>query len=402
MAARYRTGVVLERVERFDVLLREIEEKFSLYHSLLDRQRGDLVERVEKMRELSQEHRDLGKAIEQLEVVRKATSDVLTENLTAVKKEEGMKMWDERISELKKKKTDLEPVSDFKFVTTDLEEFSKCVRLIYLRETEAIRYSKREAPLVMRGKRGRDKGEVYLPRSICIDGITNEVFVVDRWQKVIFIYSEEGEFIRSFGRNELRSPYGICITKEFVFVTDVGFNGVVKFLKTGGFVNSTNSQGGKVLNINFPTNMCAHNGYVYVCNTKSHSVEILNEELLFVMRFEKNLKYPEDIKIFNNQIFVLTETDRKVHIFSTEHTFLDSITLIGHKISHSFYFAVDKRGNFIISDEFKNCLKVFNPFGEYITTLGEGFLFFPQGVAIDNKQRIIVLSESDSKYFQVY
>ena len=399
MATREGTGVVLVGVERFDVLLREIEEKFSLYHSLLDRQRGDLVERVEKMRELSQEHRDLGKAIEQLEVVRKATSDVLTENLTAVKKEEGMKMWDERISELKKKKTDLKPVSDFKFVT-DLEEFSKCVRHIYLRETEAIRYSKREAPLVMRGKKGTGEREVHQPRGICIDGITNEVFVADKMKHLIFIFSQDGDFIRRFGRSECQAPYGISVTKKFLFVTDVVAHSVMKFLKTGELVRRTNSN--KAFKLNYPTNLCAHNGYVYVCNTLSDSVVILNEDLLFVKTFGNTLHYPEDIKILNNQIFILTQVDHKVHVFSTEHTFLQSVAFKEYTITQSFYFAVDKRGNFIISDEFKNCLKVFNPFGEYITTLGEGFLFFPQGVAIDNKQRIIVLSESDSDYFQVY
>ena len=92
-----------------------------------------------------------------------------------------------------------------------------------------------------------------------------------------------------------------------------------------------------------------------------------------------------------------------IQTFNTEHNYLRSIHFTGlhSQIFHAYFFTIDNKGNFIVSDLKAGCLKVFNPSGEYVETLGEGFLLRPKDVALDNQQRIVVISESRYSYLQL-
>ena len=105
-------------------------------------------------------------------------------------------------------------------------------------------------------------------------------------------------------------------------------------------------------------------------------------------------------------IFVLDYKVRKIHTFNTEHIYLTSIKLVGYNyVPYRDFLAVDKKGNFILNnrdDNFNSCLKVFSPSGELVDSLGSGYLFEPQGIALDRQDRIISLSFSPFNCFQVY
>ena len=192
MATREGIGGGLEGLDRFDALTQEIEEKFTHFHSLLETRRVSLLERVKKMRELFKQHQELSETIEQLEVIRRATNEVLKMNLAAKTKENAITMWDDKIEELTRKKADLDHVSTLKFVV-NTEEFSDCVKRMHLREIEAVEYCKRREPLIMKGKRGLGEGEVIDPKGMSIDDTSNEVFVVDCYKDLFYVYSSEGD-----------------------------------------------------------------------------------------------------------------------------------------------------------------------------------------------------------------
>ena len=404
MATREGIGGGLEGLDHFDALTQEIEEKFSHFHSLLETRRVSLLERVKKMRELYQQHQELSEAIKEVGEIRRATNEVLKMNLTAKKKENSIKMWDDEIEELTRKKADLDQVSTLKFVLNS-EEFSDCVKRMHLREIEAVEYSKRREPLVMEGKRGVGEEEVIDPKGVSIDDTSNEVFVVDIQIDLVSVFSSEGDFIRKIEEEQLDSPYAICLSGEFIFVSSPSSSVVSKFAKTGEFVQSTSLEGENAIQLKNPSSLCVHNEFVYICNCEHNRIEVLKLDLTFVKNFgEDKLEYPEDIKVFKNQIFVLVQHNSTIHTFNTEHNYLRSIHFTGlqSQISNAFFFTIDNKGNFIVSDRNAGCLKVFNPSGECIETLGEGFLFFPQGVAMDNQQRIVVINNLNFKCLQVY
>ena len=404
MATREGIGGGLEGLDRFDALTQEIEEKFSHFHSLLETRRVSLLERVKKMRELYQQHQELSEAIEQLEVIRRATNEMLKINLAARSKEIVIKTCDDDIKTLTGKQTYLDQVSTLKFVINS-EEFSDCVKRMHLRELEAVEYFKRREPLVMKVKRGFGEGEVINSKGISIDDASNEVFVVDWYDDLVYVFSSEADFLRKFGDEQLDSPYGIYLSGEFIFVSNSSSSVISKFAKTGEFVRITSLEGENAIQLKSPRGLCVHNEFVCICNRGYNRIEVLKLDLTFVTNFgEDKLKYPEDIKLFKNQIFVLVLLNSTIHTFNTEHNYLRSIHFTGlqSQISHAFFFTIDNKGNFIVSDFEDSCLKVFNPSGECVETLGEGFLSLPAGVAMDNLQRIVVVNQLNYKCFQIY
>ena len=393
----------LEEINQFDALLTKIEEIFSFFHSLLDIQQISLVERVEKMKEIYQQHQKLSEAIEQL--VRKATNEMLKGDLVAGNKNDVVRIYDEKIKQLKRNKSDLKQVSALKFLDNG-REFSECVKRIHLRE-EAVEYKRRREPLVMKGKRGFNEGEVIEPQGIAIDDTNNEVFVVDCYKALVCVYSSEGDFIRKFGNEKLNGSYGICLSGKSLFVSSLTRSIIYKFTKTGEFLRSTSLEGENAIELKNPKGLCVNNNFVYICNNGQNRIEVLKLDLTFVTSFKdaKNLEYPQDIKIFHNQILVLTQFFNTINIFTDTYTFLRSIyfTELHSQICNSSqFFTIDNKVNFIVSDFEAGCLKIFDPLGKKVGTLGDGFLTVPRGVAIDNQLRIVVINQSKYSTFQKY
>ena len=362
------------------------------------------MQRVKKMRELYQQHQELSEAIEQLEGIRNATNEMLKMNLATRKKENAIKMWDDEIEELTRKKVDLDQVSTLKFVMNS-EEFSDCVKRMHLREIEAVEYSKRREPLVMKVKRGCGESEVFDLKGISIDDTSSEVFIVDRFKDLVNVYSFEGHFIRKFGKEQLNGPCSICLSGEFIFVSNLSSSVISKFAKTGEFVKSTSLEDENAIQLKNPRGLCVHNEFVYICNKGHNRIEVLKLDLTFVKNFgDGKLKYPQYIKVFKNQIFVLIQLNSTIHTFNTEHNYLRSIHFTGlqSQISHAYFFTIDNKDKFIVSDYEAGCLKVFNPSGEYVEALGKGFLSLPLGLAMDNQQRIVIDNQQNYNCFQIY
>ena len=203
----------------------------------------------------------------------------------------------------------------------------------------------------------------------------------------------------------MNRPYSVCLSGEFLFISSISSSVISKFAKTGDFVKSTSLEGENAIQLKSPRGLCVHNEFVYICNKGYNRIEVLKLDLTFVKNFgEDELEYPEDIKLFKNQIFVLVLLNSIIHTFNTEHNYLRSIHFTGiqSQISHAYFFTVDNKGNFIVSDYEASCLKVFNPSGECVETLGEGFIFLPLGLSMDNQQRIVVVNQLNYKCFQLY
>ena len=396
-------GLGLDGIKKFDDLSKEIEKSFWDLHSLLETKKIQLLARVREMKELYQKHRDIDKSIEQLEGIIKATKDALTENLLAGSKEMGVSLWEDKVKDLRRKKDVLEPVCELKFLS-NFVEMSANINRIHLRDCGVVEFKRRREPLVMKGKRGRNAGDIYEPFGIAVDRETDLVFVADKYKRFISVYSLEGEFIKSFGDGKLRSPYGICISEEFVFVTDF-YHSVVKFLRSGEYVCDSKSQSTDIRW--YTPSLCIHNQSVYVCDAIKHRIDSFNFDLQFIKSFgEPKLCYPGDIKTHRDTIFVLTQINNSIHSFNAQHEFICSIPLTGHNdakiIPKASFFAIDVNGNFVISNKKNGCLKIFSPTGQFIDSLGNGYLTAPQGIATDRHNGIVSVSQSIYCPLQIY
>ena len=400
-------GLEVEGVEKFDSLSQQIEESFIEYHNLLDTHKVKLLERVKRMKELYLTHRDIEKAMKQMEMIRQATNDVVTENLLVENMGYIVGLWDDKIRELKRDKDKLDSVCELKFVP-NTEELIDCVKKIHLRDSLCVEYNKRRDPIVMKGVRGVGEGGMRCGRAIAVDKEMDLVYVTDWGQDVVNVYSIEGDFVRKIVSNKLYGPYGISLSDEFVFVSNPGRKNVVKFSKAGVYLSDSKTVN-KDLSPTRCRNMCTYNNQtLYVCNESENRIEVFGLDLSYTGNFgEEEIGDPSDIKAHNKMIFVLDYIAHIIHTYNTEHIYLTSIQLVGYNsLSYHEFLAVDKKGNFIVAnldDNFNSCLKVFSPSGQLVDSLGTGYLsVIPGGIALDRQDRMISLSFSPSNYFQVY
>ncbi|KAI6654029.1 Zinc finger and NHL repeat domain containing protein [Oopsacas minuta] len=254
----------------------------------------------------------------------------------------------------------------------------------------------------MKGKRGVVEGEIASPRGVAVDKGYGLIYIVDFFTKIVSIYTLEGDFLKSFGRGILHDPHGICLSEEFVFVTNRGTNSITKFLKSGHLVHDS-KYANPGLQLSLLSSLCTHNKYVYVCNRAKHRIELFNCDLLFIKSFgQRRFHCPEDIKINNDVIFVVTQSEQTIYAFSTDLEFISTISLTGQNISIAFFFTIDLNSNFIFSDFHAGRLEVFSSSGEHIDSLGDNYLSFPGGISMDGNNRIVTVSQSDINSIQIY
>ena len=77
------------------------------------------------------------------------------------------------------------------------------------------------------------EGELSGPAGLCVSG--DYVYVTEYYNNRVSVFLTSGEFVHSFGeersgRGELKDPYGIAIDRDgFVFVCDIGNNRIQVF-----------------------------------------------------------------------------------------------------------------------------------------------------------------------------
>ncbi|KAI6658019.1 Outer membrane phospholipase A [Oopsacas minuta] len=330
------TGLDVGGEDRFDALLLEIERTFLECYKILDTRKHLLLGEVSKLKELDQKHFDILKAMEQIEMVKRATNEVITQNAIAEDKQYVVSLWDDKIRQLKKEQEKLDPICEVKFVS-NLIELEYCMNTFHLRECVA-KFGKRKEPVAM--KRITNEGDNITGFDLTVDKETNLLYVTDYYKGLVHIFSQEGELLKSFGEQRLVSPYGISLSEGFVYVSDQ--DSIFKFVKSGEYLNDTNSS-----NIEFdfyPRGICVYLQSVYVCNSGRNSIELFNSDLVYTNRFgEDKLKYPIDINAHNEKIFVLTELDEffLVHIYVP---ILKSIGLVDFSGHHG---RIERRTSFI-------------------------------------------------------
>ena len=176
-----------------------------------------------------------------------------------------------------------------------------------------------------------------------------------------------------------------------------------KFLVTGELVDTAVSVN-RNIPLNRPSGLCAtEGGGVLLCNTGCNSILAFNLNLKFIQSFGADrLASPSDVKVNNNKIFVLNQSTSSISAFSTDFSFISNIPFQQLVVPNAFFFAINNRCNFVVSDKEASCLQVLSPSGEHLDTLGRGHLTEPQGVDIDASNRIVCVSQTRHNYFQIY
>ena len=277
-----------------------------------------------------------------------------------------------------------------------------------------LNYKEKQLPIICCCKSStehRAPGEFYNPRGLGVHCKTGHIFIADRDNNRIQVLSRNGDYLSTLGSQpDFNKPRGICINQDKLLVTDE--HSVSMYDLNGRLIRRIGSKGNKEgeFNIPFGLDVCKGNYYIYVCDFLNDRVQILTYYLHFHSMLGIGvLKRPQDIKIKQDKIFVLAESDPCLFVFTLEHILINRLISLGEdkQLNNPGCFDVDTANNIIISDRGIQCVLVFNLKGEKIHEIGKkgeavGEFVDPFGLAIDNLGRIIVICNKETASLQIF
>ena len=109
--------------------------------------------------------------------------------------------------------------------------------------------------------------------------IYGNLYVTDRGESMIRVFSNDGVLLRSFGHddngmNRLDGAWGVCVSGQYVYVSNDCCHNVSVFTTTGHYVTSFGQQGKDEGEFNCPRGIFVDmHSFVFVCATYNHRIQ---------------------------------------------------------------------------------------------------------------------------------
>ena len=243
-------------------------------------------------------------------------------------------------------------------------------------------------------REGTGPGEIKDPMQLAIDNSTQNIFVTDGGTKRIQVFNEEGNYLYKIPTPEC--PKGIALTKEYIFVS--ASRQLLKIRKSNNKSVKSVQTEKSVWGIDIDRNM-----NIYGCELNNKSVIVFDDNLKFLKRIKletsqiKSNTQTHSIKLYKDSMYIMFGNSPPFHlqIFSLEGELVRCL-IPTSEIGWSYFFSIDRFGNIIVADWWDDRIKIFNKEGELLHTISSDMLpgdlefYYPQGVAVNKKNRIII------------
>ena len=276
---------------------------------------------------------------------------------------------------------------------------------------EGVDYSQKKEPIMAVGKKGTADNELSAT-GLAIDELNQLIYIADLRNSRIQVVSFAGNFLKRFGQGILKSPFGIAVTEENVFVTDHDLHALLQFRKKDcELMKRTDTEGRGDGQLKYPHGLCIDsNGDMYVADCLNDRVSVFSKELKFLNCLgTQQLYYPQDVKVTQDSVVVLDWSPNCLHFFSRRGELLRSFLTQGEDgmVSSPEFFCLDIAGNILVTDRNRHCIKIFSPSGQLIHTIGKGGhrrgeLYHPCGISVTQSGTIFVVSHNSNFCLQSF
>ena len=399
----------LSQVERVRV---ELREKVARAHHVLQERETALLSELQQLED-TYRGEGVGKQIDQLRITKEQTIATLTDNKNKEILEQSVALLDARMGELE---ANLETARDrMRRVELEWDVNMKGI----LRRTGSIRvrgeldYKEKGNPVMVAGKHRNNTssipGDFCYPKSIAIDSETNNIYVCDAGNNRIQVFDESLEFLFTFS-DKMNSPDGMCINLNRVYIIQYTTNSLTVYSTEGKYIQSVGRRGTKVLEFNSPRGVAVStvNNLIYICDSSNNRIQCLNLNLTF-NSFIPNVNYSRDIKLTPQDIVVLTDGSPCIQFYDYSHQLIREIITQGegNQVISSRHFCLDREFNILITDFSAGSVLMFSNRGELLYKLGKlgygrGDFIFPNGIATDREDRIIVASLNPEHSIKIF
>ena len=312
-------ATVLTPDQKLEELKIEILETFEELSNYLSVHKQKLLSRLIRIKEDYDKNTELNAAIEQLRSVRDTALKVMKSNLLESVRED----FDNRLKKMEESREELEDLDLVSFRCYS-DKIRKSIDEIDLID-QIPEYVGREHPILSKCKVGTGNGEFHNPRGVAFDKIHNKLYICDLSNHRIQVFNTDGEFLHSFGSNQLQRPDAICVSKDSLFVIDESKKCVTKFTLEGLFKNSSDL-GLKNCKI-YGIDCCGE--FLYICDLLLQIIYVCGINLNYIRQFGSGeIKLPIDISVHSDRIYILSQSMSSIYCYNKGCTFLKKVRIV--------------------------------------------------------------------------
>ena len=405
---------------------KKIRDSFKRSHEALQVRENILLSRVDEIeKEYNSKTEKINKLVESLDKNKSLTSETLRDNELNETYKQICSVIDTKMKQLTKETdTSIEFEWD-NLIETGIQQLGS-IKLngqtmitptsIFPPHVKPVvpDYKTKQLPTAYCCKKSSEQkspGELNSPRSLAIHYKTGNIYIADRGNHRVQVFSSNGDYLFMFSE-KMNGPVGICISQNKVFVAQLFGHCFNMYELEGKLIKSVGSKGNGEAQFNNPRGLDVsdRNNNIYVCDSDNHRIQILTEELKYHSMLGIDLlKHPRDVKVTRDRVLVLDVSDPCMFVFNSYHVLTNRIITRGDgkQTNSPWCFDIDREYNIIMSDYRNYCVYVFNQEGEQIHKFGKeghgiGEFYYPCGIALDNTGHIIVVSGKDTNCLQFF
>ena len=370
--------LIRQLIERRDALLRELQEMKDDYYTKETNRKAARVELLATQQHLQ----ELSLKVNENKEYHQQATDIYKERIQQL----------ETPTKLPLPFLSCQTLNELRTAIAEFGEVKEC----------KLDYSLKKQPVLAVGETGSNDNELNLATGLALDEVNQLIYIADRNNKRIQVVSFEGKFLKRFGQDILKQPWGIAVTEDNVFVTDWDLHALLQFRKKDcKLVRRTGTEGAGEGQLDVPQGLCSdYNGDVYVAECGNNRVSVFSKQLQFMKCLgTQQLKTPFDVKVTPNSLVILDWSPNCIHFYSRSGDLLSSCVTQGEDgmVYKPFFFCLDTAGNILVTDKERIDVKILSPSGHLIHEIGKGGhgrgeLFYPHGICVSELGTIFVIS----------
>ena len=190
-------------------------------------------------------------------------------------------------------------------------------------------------------------GELNRPRSLAIHYKTGNVYIADKNNHCVQVFSCNGDYLFMFSE-KMNAPFCICISQNTVFVSQFWGHCINIYELDGKLIKSVGSEGNGEVQFKYPhgIDVSDRTNNIYVCDYDNDRIQILTEELKYHSMLGIDLlRYPRDVKVTRDRVLVLDCSDPCMFVFDSDHVLTNRLITrgVGKQTSNPRYFDIDRK-----------------------------------------------------------